>query len=81
MLTVLLEYITLFCNMYLTSKDLESVLQQPMHLSMSCPTPRQGGGNTGDLTKSSVKFPSTGAKELVQTPLCPHLNRAVSIGI
>ena len=33
---------------------------------------------TGDLTKSSVKFPSTGTKKL-KTPLCPHLERGACI--
>ena len=37
------------------------------------PPPPKGWGNTGELTKSSVKFPSTGAKKLVRIPLCPHL--------
>ena len=32
------------------------------------PHPQVGWGNTGDLTKYSVKFPSTGAKKLVKTP-------------
>ena len=44
------------------------------------PLPWVGCRNTGYLTKSSVKFPSTGAKKLVKTSLCPHLDRGVSIG-
>jgi len=32
-------------------------------------------GDTGDFTKSSTKFSSTGAKRLVKTLLCPHLYR------
>jgi len=41
-----------------------------MHLSILYPTPQVGWSNAGDLTKSSVKFPSAGAKKLVTTP--PH---------
>ena len=42
-------------------------------------TPQVGWGNTEDLTKSHVKFPSAWAKKLVKTPLCAHLDRGVSI--
>ena len=38
---------------------------------MPYPQPR-GVGNTGDLTNRSVKFPTTGAKSAVKSPLCPH---------
>ena len=44
------------------------------------PHPRVGWRNTGNLTKSSVKFSTTGAKKLVKIPLCSHLDRGVSIG-
>ena len=27
---------------------------------------------TGDLTNRGVKFPTTGAKSAVKSPLCPH---------
>ena len=44
-----------------------------MHLSISCPTPGGGGGgDTGDLTNRGIKFPTTGAKSAVKSPLCPH---------
>ena len=33
------------------------------------PTP---GGDTGDLTNRVVKFPTTGEKSAVKSPLCPH---------
>ena len=48
-----------------------------MHLSMSCPAcqPWVGWGNTGDLTKSSVKFPSTGTKKLVKPHMSPPRKR------
>ena len=36
------------------------------------PHPRGGWGNTGDLTNRGVKFPTTGAKSAVKSPLCPH---------
>ena len=28
--------------------------------------------NTGDLTNRGVKFPTSGAKPAVKSPLCPH---------
>ena len=34
--------------------------------------PPPGWGNTGDLTNRGVKFPTTGAKSAVKSPLCPH---------
>ena len=43
-----------------------------MHLSM--------WGNTGNLTNSSVKFPSTGGKEACQNPTMSPPHREVSIG-
>ena len=42
-----------------------------MHLSISCPTPPPPG-RVGDLTNRGVKFPTTGAKSAVKSPLCPH---------
>ena len=42
-----------------------------MHLT-ECHAPHPSRvGQYRDLTKSSVKFPSSGAKKLVKTPLCP----------
>ena len=35
------------------------------------PTPGGGWGNTGDLTNRGVKFPTSGAKLAVKSPLCP----------
>ena len=42
-----------------------------MHLSISCLTPGWWG-NTGNLTNRGVKFPTTGTKSAVKSPLCPH---------
>ena len=60
----------LMCTFFLSSGKLLVV----MHLSTSCPTPHPRGwwGNTGDLTNRGVKFPTTGAKLAVKSPLCPH---------
>ena len=40
--------------------------------SMPHPPTRGGWGNTGNLTNRGVKFPTTGAKSAVKSPLCPH---------
>ena len=34
--------------------------------------PQEGGGIQGDLTNRGVKFPTTGAKSAVKSPLCSH---------
>ena len=45
---------------------------EPFEPPLDPPLPPRGMGNTGDLTNHGVKFPTTGAKSAVKSPLCPH---------
>ena len=55
-------------------KEINSAMRTKCTCQFHAPPPTPGGwwGNTGDLTNRGVKFPTTGAKSAVKSPLCPH---------